>query len=62
MTCMEYNGILADRGRIDELRDEMDVIITRASAEFKSQYGDVNVNSPDQIGELLFKKLKLRVV
>jgi len=60
MTCMEYNGILADRGRIDELRDEMDVIITRASAEFKSQYGDVNVNSPDQIGELLFKKLKLR--
>ncbi|HEY1057616.1 MAG TPA: DNA polymerase I [Limnobacter sp.] len=60
---VERNGVLIDSEKLDaqsaEIADKLKVIETQA---FELAGGEFNLNSPKQIGELLFDKLGLPVV
>ena len=63
LVTMEHHGVALDEARLTELREEFarrqaqlaDAIFATAGEEF-------NLNSPKQLGEILFEKLKLRPV
>lgn len=57
---MQFNGIRVDRNAIAELRQEMDGIIAEAEQELRGRYGEINVNSPAQVSDLLFTKLGIQ--
>lgn len=55
---MEHRGVLADLGALRTFEMYLEQKIKAVDARLK-QYGDVNYNSPPQLGDLLFNKLKL---
>lgn len=60
---MEYKGIKADREMLSELGDEFRKIIETLESEIYSLAGEeFNINSPKQLGVILFEKLELPVI
>lgn len=62
LSAMERNGMPIDAGRIGTLRtrliEEMGQLQTKV--EDMTGYTDVNISSPDQLAELLFKRMELK--
>ncbi|HNZ52847.1 MAG TPA: DNA polymerase [bacterium] len=57
---MEMNGIKVDRRKLVELKNEFLTILSDLSLNIASYTGDdFNPNSPKQLSEILFEKLKL---
>lgn len=60
---MEYEGIKIDREKLYELGTEFKEIITRLEEEIFEMAGEeFNINSPKQLGVILFEKLELPVI
>lgn len=60
---MEYEGIKVDREKLCELGVEFKEIITRLEEEIFEMVGEkFNINSPKQLGVILFEKLELPVI
>lgn len=60
---MEYIGIAADKNVLDELDKEFSEIIKRSEEEIFGYAGEkFNVNSPKQLGVVLFEKLELPII
>lgn len=60
---MEYEGIKVDREKLCELGTEFKEIITRLEEEIFEMVGEkFNINSPKQLGVILFEKLELPVI
>lgn len=60
---MEYNGVAIDAKLLGKLSAEMDKTLQRLTGEIHAAAGqEFNINSPKQLGEILFDKLKLPVV
>lgn len=60
---MEHNGILVNRERLDTLAEEMEETLTRLTGEIHEIAGEeFNINSPKQLGVILFEKLGLPVI
>ncbi len=58
---MEYNGVTVDRGYLNELSDSMDTKINGLEQEiYKLASCEFNINSPKQVGEVLFDKMGLK--
>jgi DNA polymerase-1 len=57
---MEMNGIRVDVGHLSDISLEMEREIQRLEAEIHQLAGEsFNINSPQQLGKILFEKLKL---
>lgn len=57
---MEYQGIETDRAVLAELSFDFDRKISELQSEIYTEAGEIfNINSPKQLGEILFEKLKL---
>jgi DNA polymerase-1 len=60
---MERNGVRIDLDLLSVLSQELDHELERLSSEIYTLAGvEFNVNSPKQLGEILFEKLKLPVI
>jgi DNA polymerase I len=60
---VEWNGVKIDTRTLDRLSQEMGKNVDRLVAEIYELAGEeFNINSPKQIGEILFQKLKLPMV
>lgn len=60
---IEWNGVKIDTKTLDRLSEEMGKNVDRLVAEIYALAGEeFNINSPKQIGEVLFQKLKLPMV
>lgn len=60
---MEYTGICVDSGIIDTLENEFKEKIEKTESKIFEYSGEkFNVNSPKQLGVILFEKLKLPVI
>ena len=60
---MEYFGIYADKETLDSLGSELDEIIDSESKKIFDYAGEeFNINSPKQLGVILFEKLELPVI
>ena len=60
---VEWNGVRIDTNTLDRLNQEMTKNIDRLVSEIYSLAGgEFNINSPRQIGEILFEKLKLPMI
>ena len=60
LRSMEQEGFLVDAGLLREMGVRMDATIARLSAEIEEIFGaKVNLNSPKQLGEMLFEKMGL---
>jgi len=60
---MEHTGILVDRERLEELSTEFQNILDHKAALIYQMTGEeFNIQSPKQLGYILFDKLGLRVV
>ena len=60
---MEYEGIKVDSEKLCELGTEFKEIITRLEEEIFEMVGEkFNINSPKQLGVILFEKLELPVI
>jgi len=59
---MESIGIKIDRQYLQELGSELSTQLKKIEQEAKKQLGDVNIASPIQLQEALFKRLNLPVV
>ncbi|ADQ15170.1 DNA polymerase I [Halanaerobium hydrogeniformans] len=60
---MEYNGVKIDKDWLQQLSDKLEKrleIITKKAHELAGE--DFNLNSPKQLGEILFEKLGLPVI
>ncbi|WP_352418831.1 DNA polymerase I [Proteiniborus sp.] len=60
---MEYEGFTVDAGKLVELGKEFDSkidVLTKSIFEFAGE--EFNINSPKQLGEILFEKLKLPII
>ena len=58
---MERAGIAVDAGRIGRFGEELDARMTELTGEVTAYAGqEFNLNSPKQLGEILFDKLRLR--
>lgn len=61
LTEMERTGVLLDLGRLQELKKEMEVVLESMEKEIYHLAGvEFNINSPQQVSEVLFNKLNLR--
>ena len=58
---MEWNGVKVDRSRLDAYAGELEQELARLEAEIAELTGvpEMNVNSPKQLGEVLFEQLKI---
>lgn len=56
---MENHGINVDISLLEELSERSNGIIEEITAEIYAETGEVNLNSPKQLSELLFTKLEL---
>jgi len=60
---VEWNGVRIDTNTLERLGQEMTRNIDRLVSEItKLAGGEFNINSPKQIGEILFEKLKLPMI
>lgn len=63
LVAMEKRGIRLDREKMAALSAELDARIADLTEAIRSTVGgEINLNSPKQVGELLFEKLGLPVV
>ncbi len=62
LRAMENAGILIDRKVLSELQRRLEIRISKLEKEIYKAAGEkFNINSPSQMAELLFKKLKLPI-
>lgn len=60
LAAMEYHGILVDQEKLKELDVEFSALINRLTEEIYQLAGvEFNINSPKQLGEILFERLEL---
>ncbi|MBU5335273.1 DNA polymerase I [Intestinibacter bartlettii] len=60
---MEYTGMKVDKDQLDELKEKFTTIINKLENEIFELAGEpFNINSPKQLGVILFEKLGLPVV
>ena len=60
---MEIRGIAVDRARLDQMNEEMLSQLQQMEQEIHELAGEAfNVNSPKQLGDILFEKLGLPVI
>lgn len=60
---MEFNGITVDQAMLDEVTDEMKKKVSALEQQAWEQGGEeFNLNSPKQLGVLLFEKLGLPII
>ena len=60
---MEYYGMAVDKNQLNELGDKFKGIITNLEEEIFNLAGEkFNINSPKQLGVILFEKLELPVI
>ena len=60
---MEYEGVLVDRVIIDEYSKKLSAQVDTLTHEIWTMAGvEFNINSPKQLGEILFEKLNLPVI
>ncbi|MEG1310958.1 MAG: DNA polymerase I [Romboutsia sp.] len=60
---MEYEGIRVDQEKLNELGTEFKEIIKRLEEEIYELAGEIfNINSPKQLGIILFEKLELPII
>ncbi|MCF8057928.1 MAG: DNA polymerase I [Bacteriovoracaceae bacterium] len=63
LSAMERAGISLDKSQLSEMEKELEETIGNIEAEvFEVTGEEINLNSPKQVGELLFEKLGLPVV
>lgn len=62
LAYMEEKGILIDRNELNIIKSEIDCEIKTVISQCKKYSGDINLNSPKQIMEVLFNKIQLPVV
>ena len=57
---MEFEGISIDVPALIDYSKELDETLIRLDAEIKTAAGEAfNIDSPKQLGEVLFEKLKI---
>ena len=57
---MEYNGVLIDKKTLSDMGDEIKIKIDILSRDIFNHAGcEFNISSPNQLGEILFDKLRL---
>lgn len=58
---MEWNGVAVDTERLQQLHDELtaEMEVYRAEVQSVAENDKFNIDSPKQVGELLFDKLKI---
>ena len=60
---MEYEGVKVDKEKLNELGSQFKEIIKKLESEiYKISGEEFNINSPKQLGEILFEKLGLPVI
>lgn len=60
---MEYEGVMVDRDKLIELGEEFKISIDKLEKEIYNLAGEeFNINSPKQLGVILFEKLELPVI
>lgn len=60
---MEYIGMKVDKDQLNELKDKFTKIISELESEIYEMAGEsFNINSPKQLGVILFEKLGLPVI
>ncbi|MFA6235213.1 MAG: DNA polymerase I, partial [Bacteroidota bacterium] len=60
LTTMEYHGVKIDTDTLAEISKEMEFQVDRATTEIHRMAGEgFNINSPKQLGDVLFDRLKL---
>ena len=60
---MEFSGVLVDREIIDEFSKKLSSSVDNLTHEIWNMVGtEFNINSPKQLGEILFEKLQLPVI
>ena len=60
LAAMEYHGVKIDTDTLGEISKEMELQVDRATAEIhRMAEGAFNINSPKQLGEVLFERLRL---
>lgn len=63
LASMEIEGFMVDRSMLMELSSEFGLEIDRLTGEIYNLSGEeFNINSPKQLGNILFEKLKLPVI
>ena len=63
LSDMQWNGMYVDVNELDEYGNEIKQKIEKLTSEIYELCGtEFNINSPKQLGEVLFEKLKLPVV
>lgn len=62
LTQTEFDGIRIDREYLATLKKEFETEIQQREQELKAIVGDVDLNSPKQLGKLLYEDLKLPVL
>src|SRR5690606_6828843 len=63
LSSMEYIGFKVDEGELKALGERYDAEIKSLTADIHQLAGEeFNINSPKQLGEILFEKLELPVI
>ncbi len=63
LSKMEFEGIILNTGYLEELEEEFTTLINKIQVEIdKHTENPININSPKQVGVLLFEELDLPVV
>ena len=63
LSDMQWNGMYVDVNELDEYGNEIKQKIEKLTSEiYELCETEFNINSPKQLGEVLFEKLKLPVV
>ena len=60
---MEYEGVMVDKDKLTELGEEFKISIDKLEKDIYNLAGEeFNINSPKQLGVILFEKLELPVI
>ncbi len=60
---MEYEGVMVDKDKLIELGEEFKISIAKLESEIYELAGEeFNINSPKQLGVILFEKLELPII
>lgn len=58
---VEYEGMKIDRDSLNQAKEELEKEISDLSIEIKAETGEIDLDSPQQLSELFFQKLKLPI-